>query len=104
MEIHPYRYYEMDDDGQPIKEVDIVSVDGYMVGEKMLEGISFQLRWNPTLERYKLIPNQWQSDAYLQMLSKEYWVPLIEEEAEETDVLSLPGIEDDVVRGEMLDT
>ena len=104
MDIHPYRYYEFGapEDETPTGFVDSIKFDLYAVMDRAGEGVIITANWDADLERYRITEKQWNADSYLQRFAWNYWKDSIHGHIDETDCVSHPTKDDDVVRGEML--
>ncbi len=75
-------------------KIDRVLVDGYSVGDRLLEGVMFEVADSDghpvavgVTERYQ---------AYFETLNREYWFSLIEDFCQDLDVAECPKCGDEV--------
>lgn len=74
--------------------LDHVTVDGYSVGDRMLEGVTFEVRWTPA---GRLIVNVAQKDEeYFRRLSRVKWLKAVKDFVKDTDTATCPKCNEDV--------
>jgi len=101
MKIHPYRYYKCDDDDKPIEPVDTIYINGYDVGDRLLEGVMFEFEWNDEVERY-IYRGSPGNKEYLQKLNMKYWSARLSSYVDEADIAYNEDETDELVRGAMI--
>lgn len=74
--------------------LDMVEFDGYSIGERILEGVTFEVKWGPG---GKLFPNVAKKDeGYFQQLNKAKWLKEVGSFAKSTDIATCPKCKADV--------
>lgn len=73
--------------------LEFVLLDGYAVGDRLLEGVMFEIRKTP--EGY-IATTQQKSKSYMKNLNERRWLRVMAEHAAETDVATCPKCDADV--------
>jgi hypothetical protein len=81
-------------------KIDEAFLNGYAVGDRLLEGVMFIVRKNDDGKcRVRLHPD---AEPYMQGLNKEMWLERAKIYAEQTDIFECPKCAADVVPDDML--
>lgn len=83
-------------------DIDEAIIDGYEIGDKILEGVKFKVRKNDDGSCNVESVDDWDSDPYLIGLNKEYWIDLISKYCENQDIFFCPHCHNDVIPEDML--
>jgi len=76
-------------------EIDHVTVDGYAVGDRVLEGVMFEIRFAKGAKKYKATVED-EAREYFSELNQKMWLKRMEKYAGETDTASCPKCGEDV--------
>ena len=84
-------------------KIDEALLNGYLFGDRTLEGVMFKVRKNDD-GTCKVEPanGSWDKDSYLRELNKEYWMKLAKEFAEQNDIFECPKCKNEVIPDDML--
>jgi len=79
--------------------VDYVTVDGYGFGDRVLEGVLFEIRFAKGAKKYKATVES-SAKEYFSTLNEKMWLKRAEEYVQGTDAASCPKCGDDVAMNE----
>ena|SRR3990172_1706272 len=83
-------------------EIDHVTVDGYGFGERVLEGVLFEIRFAKGAKKYKATVEA-SAKEYFSTLNEKMWLKQAEDYAKDADMASCPKCGEDIVMNEDLE-
>jgi|SaaInlV_100m_DNA_2_1039680.scaffolds.fasta_scaffold26447_2 hypothetical protein len=83
-------------------KIDEALLNGYGVGDRILEGVMFKVKKADDGTYSVESVSDWKTDPYLRGLNESHWMGAVKDEVEDMDIFQCPHCKGDVVPDDML--